>query len=167
MISHLGALIEHRPSLIPEDCDLPNFLNLLLEMVRNESLMVSIPVLSVWVRLLRSETIANSDAVANLIGPLLEICSSRLTRYEWLPEDSGNATVLFLLEDIDTMPERHAFLGNYRRYCVQIIEMIVQGKPFEAFCHVLTQVDHSLKTLYDGQPPFQGKSVLRAYPHRC
>src|SRR5437762_3110294 len=120
MISHLGALVEHKPSHIPDDCDLPNFLNLLLEIVRNESLMVSIPVLSIWARLLRSETIANSDAVTNLIGPLLEICSSRLIRYEWLPEDSENATLLFLQEDIDTMPERHAFLGNYRRYCVQI-----------------------------------------------
>ena len=160
MISHLGALIEHRPSLIPGNCDLPNFLNLLLEIAQNESLMVSIPVLSVWVRLLRSETIANSDAIANLIGPLLGLCSSRLVRYEWLPEDSDNATLLFLQEDIDTVPERHAFLGNYRRYCVQVIEVIVQRKPFEAFYHVLTRVDHSLKTLYDGQPPFQSKSFL-------
>jgi hypothetical protein len=31
--------------------------------------------------------------------------------------ESEDPTVQFLVEDIDTVPERHAFVGNYRRYC--------------------------------------------------
>lgn len=89
-----------------------------------------------------------------LIAPLLELCSSRLIRYESLPEDSDDPTLLFLLEDIDTIPERHAFLGNYRRYCSLAIELVVRQKQSEAIYHILGQVDNSMQHLYDDCPAF-------------
>lgn len=92
-----------------------------------------------------------------LIAPLLEMCSSRLIRYESMPEDSENPSLSFLLEDIDTIPERHAFLGNYRRYSAQIIELIVRQKRSEAILHILGQVDQAMRSLYVGQAPFSGK----------
>ncbi|KAI9841115.1 MAG: hypothetical protein M1838_003702 [Thelocarpon superellum] len=156
------AEVESRPHLIPESSDLPAFLNLLLEMLASQSLTISIPILHTWTRLLRSDVIGGSDTMLPLIGRLLEICSQRLVRYESFPEDSEDPAILYLNEDLDTQPERHAFLGNYRRYCVQVVEIIVRRKPFEAMYHVLGQVDHSLQTLYHEQPPFQPETYSRS-----
>ena len=163
MMSNLGNFVEERPLLIPDSTDLPGFLNLLLDIMSSQSLTVSIPILYTWVKLLRSDVIGGSDAISPLIGPLLELCSHRLIRYESLPEESNDPSYLYLNEDIDTVPERHAFLGNYRRYCVQVVEIIVRRKPFEALYHILGQVDQSLQTLYNDQPPFR-RTLSSLYP---
>lgn len=154
MMSNLGSFIEQKISAIPEDCDLPNLLNLFLSIAQSPSFVISIPVLVIWTRLLRSDTIGGSPTINPLIGPLLELCSSRLLRYENMPEDSEDPSLIFLIEDIDTIPERHAFLGNYRRYSVQIIEYIVRQKQSEAIYHILNQVDQSMQQLYADQPSF-------------
>lgn len=154
MVSNVGTFIEQKISVIPEDCDLPNLLNLLLAIAQSSSFVISIPILVTWTRLLRSDLIGRSATINPLIGPLLELCSSRLIRYESIPGESDDPSLLFLHEDIDTVPERHAFLGNYRRYAVQIIELIVRQKQSEAIYHILNQVDQSMQQLYDDQPPF-------------
>lgn len=158
MMSNLGTFIEQKISVIPEDCDLPNLLNLLLAIAQSPSFVISIPVLVSWTRLLRSDTIGRSSTINPLIAPLLQLCSSRLIRYENLPGDSDDPSLVFLHEDIDTVPERHAFLGNYRRYSVQIIELIVRQKQSEAIYHILSQVDQSMQHLYNDQPIFSGSS---------
>ncbi|KAK6592537.1 hypothetical protein H4I96_11768 [Botrytis cinerea] len=56
-----------------------------------------------------------------------------------MPDDCEDPEFLFLQEDIDTQPERHAFLGNYRRYCSQIIELVVRQKQSEAIYHILME----------------------------
>jgi exportin-5 len=67
---------------------------------------------------------------------------------------------MFLNEDIDTVPERHAFVGNYRRYCSSIIEAIVQKRPQEAIPHILLGVDSNLENLYSGIEPFNGECTM-------
>lgn len=124
--------------------------------------MVSIPVLHSWARLLRHPSIRDSAHVTQSIGPLLETCSHRLVRYEALPEDPKNATLHFLNEDIDTVPERHAFLGNYRRYCVDVVEVIVRKTPIEALHHILGQAENLFLTLYDGNTGFEGEDLPAA-----
>ncbi|CZT49951.1 related to MSN5 protein (multicopy supressor) [Rhynchosporium secalis] len=162
MISNLGSFIEQKISSISDDCDLPNLLNLFLAIAQSQSFVISIPLLVTWTRLLRSDIIGSSPTITPLIAPLLELCSSRLIRYENLPEDSDDPSVIFLLEDIDTIPERHAFLGNYRRYSVQIIECIVRQKRSEAIYHILSQVGTSMRHLYDGQPSFSIESYSKS-----
>lgn len=154
MLSSLADYFERKFTQIPADCSGDNFLNLLVHVVQSQSLMVSIPILVSWTRLLSRREIGSSDAVAPLIGPLLEVCSSRMVRYENLPEDNEDPTFLFLQEDTDTLPERHAFLGNYRRYSSQIIEAIVQLKLVEAVAHILGRTEQVLQHLYDGCPAF-------------
>jgi exportin-5 len=161
MISNLGSFIEQKSSAIPDDCDLPKLLSLLLAIAQSQSFVISIPVLVTWTHLLRSNTIGGSPTVTPLIAPLLELCSSRLIRYESMPEDVEDPSLIFLLEDVDTVPERHAFLGNYRRYSVQIIELIVRQKQSEAIYHILSQVDNSMQHLYDGQPPFSSERHIK------
>ena len=138
------------------------FVEFLLKVVQSESLVVSIPVLVTWTRLLAHRNIGPLIANTALIGPLLEVCSSRLIRYESLPEDTQDASYQFLLEDTDTIPERHAFLGNYRRYSSQVIEAVVQLKLVDAFRHILSQAENVLHHLYDDGQNFTGMSGMHA-----
>ncbi|KAM0322420.1 hypothetical protein ACHAQA_009487 [Verticillium albo-atrum] len=172
MLSLLGNYLDRKFSVVPAGSDIDGFLNLLVVVAQSQSLIVSIPVLVTWTRLLNNRLIGQSSANSQLIGPLLELCGSRLIRYENLPEDTQDATYLFLMEDTDTMPERHAFLGNYRRYSMQVIEAIVQLKPSEAISHILGQTEQVLHHLYDGQPNLNvaayakhAMPVLRADAH--
>ncbi|KAI1117781.1 armadillo-type protein [Nemania sp. NC0429] len=157
-ISYLGNYLDRRFSALPTDpsqVDLMGFLQLLLLISQNPSLVVSIPVLVTWCRLLNHHSLGpNIAATAAVIGPLLEVCSARLIRYESLPEDSEDLTIRLLFEDTDTFPERHLFLGNYRRYAAQVIETIVHLKAPDAMQHIIEQTENVLVHLYDDCPPF-------------
>ncbi|KAJ0384835.1 hypothetical protein COL922a_007566 [Colletotrichum nupharicola] len=108
---------------------------------------------------------SESPANTHLVGPLLEVCGSRLIRFENLPEDTHDPTFLFLMEDTDTVPERHAFLGNYRRFSTQVIETIVQLKLSDAVYHILGQAEQVLQHLYDGHPPmYVSKYIKHSMP---
>lgn len=156
MLSLLGSYLDRKFAAVPTGSDVDQFLHLLLLAVQSPSLMVSIPVLLTWTRLLNNRLIGQSSANLQMIGPLLEVCGSRLIRYENLPDDAQDPTYLFLMEDTDTLPERHAFLGNYRRYSMQVIEAIVMLKPSEAISHILGQTEHVLRHLYDELPSLNG-----------
>jgi exportin-5 len=149
---------------VPEGSDLAGVFQLLFDICRNPSLVVSIPVLHCWTKLLRSRIVRDSEVVAQMIGGLLEICCARLIRYEVFPEDSEDVTVLFLNEDIDTVPERHAFLGNYRRFCSDVIDVLVRRTPVEAMEHILGQAMNTFQNLYSGQPAFQPQNFTKHSP---
>lgn len=129
--------------------------------MKNDSLQVSIPALHVWVKFLNSDAIAKASAIQNMFPTLLETCSQRLIRYESLPNDSNHPSILFLNEDIETMPERHAFLGNYSRFCNQVVERVVQQQPIDALYHILGQADQVLTHLYDSEPSFNPSKYVR------
>ena len=167
MLACLGDYFERKFSKLPEDAASSDFLQLLVQVVQSQSLMVSIPVLVTWTRLLNNRSIGPSDLTTPMIAPLLEICSARLVRYENLPEDNLDPTFLFLLEDTDTLPERHAFLGNYRRYSSQIIEQVVQLKLVEAVSHILGRTEHILLNLYDGQPAMSSRHPVSGFSSRA
>ncbi|KAK3322100.1 armadillo-type protein [Apodospora peruviana] len=154
MISYLGNYLERKFTAIPPQNNVQQFMELLIQVVQSQSLVVSIPVLVTWTRLLSHRSLGPAAATSTpLILPLLDICSSRLIRYESLPDDTEDPTYVLLMEDTDTVPERHAFLGNYRRYSCQVIESIVQLKLSDAFSYILEQAENAFQTLYDGQPP--------------
>jgi exportin-5 len=81
-----------------------------------------------------------------------------------LPEDTEDVTLQFLNEDIDTVPERHAFLGNYRRFCADVIEVLVRKTPVEAMEHILAQATNMFHNLYNSQPSFQRQTFTKNSP---
>ncbi|KAB8220541.1 armadillo-type protein [Aspergillus novoparasiticus] len=164
MLSYIAGFLEEKGFSLESahGMNLPFFFHLTISVIQHQSLMVSIPVLHVWSKLLASERIGNTDLVTGLIPSLLEICTQRLVRWEALPTDSDDPTIAFLNDDIDTVPERHAFVGNYRRYCSSIIETIVQKRPQEAIPHILSGVDTNLNNLYNGVEPFNAKSFSKS-----
>ncbi|EWZ01667.1 hypothetical protein FOYG_01215 [Fusarium oxysporum NRRL 32931] len=161
MLSCLGDYFDRKFAKLPADTAKEDFLALLVQVVQHQSLMVSIPVLVTWTRLLSNRLIGPTELVSAFIPPLLETCSSRLVRFENLPEDTQDATLLYLMEDTDTVPERHAFLGNYRRYSSQIIEAVVQLKLVDAIQHILGRTEDLLQHLYDGQPPLDKQNYFK------
>ncbi|KAG6199705.1 hypothetical protein E4U50_007310 [Claviceps purpurea] len=161
LLSCLGDYFERKYAQVPSESAISEFLQLLIQVTQSPSLMVSIPILVSWQRILGHRTLGPSDIVSSCIGPLLEICSSRLVRYENLPDDSTDPTYLFLMEDTETLPERHAFLGNYRRFSSHIIEHIVQLKLTDAVSHILGRTEYILQNLYVGQAAFNKKSYSK------
>lgn len=153
--------MERKFHILPSDANIQPFLQFLLQVVQSQSLVVSIPVLVTWTKLLSNRSLGPSIVKTPLVAPLLELCSSRLVRYENLPEDTQDPTLLLLMEDTDTIPERHAFLGNYRRYSSQVIESIVELTLSDAINYILQQTDNVLQHLYDGQPPFNPTSYIK------
>ena len=139
--------------------DLPGFFDFMISIMQNESLVVSIPALHLWSRLLGINRLNELDFVLAQTPNFLNICTQRLIRWESLPTDSDNPTVQFLVEDIDTVPERHAFVGNYRRYCSSIIETITLKRPQEAVSEILAKIDSILDNLYNGAEPFTSKQL--------
>ncbi|MCJ1307753.1 hypothetical protein MMC25_001401 [Agyrium rufum] len=158
LVHNIGRSLLDFSSLRSEGSDLSHFFEFLLIILRHDSLHVTIPVLHIWAKLLGNNRIANSPAGVNLIGPLLEICSQRMLRYEALPEDSDNPTIVYLNEDVDTMPERHAFLGNYTRFCSEIVQSIVAKRPSEAIQHILAQANTVLSSVYDERSSYDAQN---------
>ncbi|KAJ5909730.1 hypothetical protein N7504_004373 [Penicillium tannophilum] len=156
MVSYVAGCLEDDRLLreTMHHLDLPTFFNFMVNIMQHESLTVSIPVLHLWSKLLPINKIGKLDFVVAQTPNLLNICTARLIRWESLPTESDNPTVQFLVEDIDTIPERHAFVGNYRRYCSSIIETITFKRPQEAISEILSRVDGNLDNLYNGAQPF-------------
>lgn len=160
MLSYIAGFLEHKAFADENvhEMNLTFFFQFFVRVIQHQSLTVSIPVLHVMTKLLASERIGSTDFMTSLIPSLLGTCIERLVRWESLPSDSDNPTAMFLNEDIDTTPEKHAFAGNYRRYCSSIVETTVLKRPAEAIQHILGVVDQNVDNLYTGVEPFSRKS---------
>ncbi|RMJ25119.1 hypothetical protein PHISP_04018 [Aspergillus sp. HF37] len=163
MLSYIAGFLENKAFAVEgvHEMNLTFFFQLSVRVIQHQSLTVSIPVLHVMTKLLASERIGSTDFMTSLIPSLLGICIERLVRWESLPSESENPTVVFLNEDIDTTPEKHAFAGNYRRYCSSIVETTVLKRPAEAIQHILGVVDQNLDNLYTGVEPFSPKTFTK------
>ncbi|KAK0669753.1 putative importin beta-related nuclear transport receptor [Cercophora samala] len=161
-VCSLANYLDRKFAAIPPQTNVQGFFQLLMLVVKSQSLVVSIPVMVSWTRLLSHRTLGPAASNMPFIPDLLELCSSRLIRYESLPEDTEDPTYVLLLEDTDTIPERHAFLGNYRRYSCQVIESIVNLRLSDAFSHILGKAEAAFRTLYDGQPPLNAANYSKS-----
>lgn len=130
-------------------------------MTRHASLLVSLPLLEVWLRLLKSKTPDFTDVVEESMGALLELCGQRSIKFDALPEDSGNPTVAFLAHDCDTAPQRELVITQYRQACVQTIEVVVRRVPLEAMKHVLNETATFCTSLESR--PFLPETLESAY----
>lgn len=153
----LAMFVEQRPHLFETGCDLHAILALFLSIMEHPSLVVSLPVIYAWTKLLASSTMDSSKIIPSFGLPLLTICTKHLLRYEAFPNDSTDPTCLFLKEDFDTIPERHAFLGNYRRFCMAIIENIVRRNPQEGVGHLFTNAKSVIDRAIAQDDPLNGK----------
>ena len=59
----VGRHLEERPGLIAEQCELSSCFDLLIAIMKEQSLHTSIPAVHLWVKLLSSEHYSRSSAV--------------------------------------------------------------------------------------------------------
>ncbi len=162
LISVIGVYLDVNASVLPEEADVPGYLTLLTKVLSHQSLSVSAPALSGWAKILKSSTVSLRNAMAPNIRVVLDICSRRLIKFEYMSSDSNNPTILFLNEDYDTLPDQHSFVGKYRRYCVLAVEAVVLSDPLEAIKFVLGSVDEAVQILSQSRPPLN--SMICASP---
>lgn len=105
---------------------------------QSDSLLVSIPVLHSFTKLLVAKSSSISGVMNQRVAVLLGVCSQRLLKYESVSQEEV-PVIQFLNEDFENPPELHSFLGNYRRYCITVIENIAFTMPQEAMAYVLDQ----------------------------
>ncbi|KAI5361552.1 putative importin-beta domain, armadillo-like helical, exportin-1/5, exportin-5 [Septoria linicola] len=146
LLSVMADAIALNPAIVDQSLDLPALFDLLVLVLQHKSLTVSIPVLHSWTKLLNVHEDKIIDLTLAALPTLLDVCSDRLIRYEALPEDTDDETLRWLDEDFDTVPERHAFLGNYRRYSQTIVEGIARSRPIDALSIVLNQMRELVET---------------------
>ena len=159
-MSILGDAVAQNPHVVKGAEAIPGLFDLLALAFESESLIVSIPALHSFTKLLVTKDSELSGAMGQRVALLLGVCSQRLIRYESFLE-SDNPIVLYLNEDFETLPELHAFLGNYRRYCIAIIEGIACAMPQEAITYILDQTVQMVDTVCrEFSPPFPSKSFL-------
>lgn len=121
---------------------------------QHDSLLVSIPVLHSFTKLLVAKNPTISSAMGQRVAVLLGTCSQRLIKYESLSHEEL-PVILYLNEDFENLPELHSFLGNYRRYCIAVIESIAFYMPQEAVGHILDQTVQMIDTIcQEFRPPF-------------
>jgi len=160
MISHLGHLLALNPLRIrmkdnPDPADIANLYSLFIAVTSNPSMSVSIHCLELWAHFLRSNK-PWSLTEADHYNSLLEICRKRLVRYEVLPEGFQDDTWLFLQEDFDTVTERHAFVGNYRKYCVEVVQRMIPRYPVAVTTHLLDEAKTLIGNLSQISSDFNG-----------
>ena len=91
------------------------------------------------------------------VGEIYEICSQRLIRYENLPEASNDPTLSFLDQDLDTVLERHTFIGNYRKYAKEAIEVIIIRSPVDCIISIYDEANRHIRMLSHNRPRFSSE----------
>ncbi|GAB7356132.1 hypothetical protein MBLNU459_g6730t1 [Dothideomycetes sp. NU459] len=149
VLSILGDALSQNPQIIKDANAIAALFDLLVLVFQSDSLLVSIPVLHSFTRLLLTEDANISSAMMQRLPVLLDVCSKRLLKYESFSQDAETPVVAYLNEDFENLPELHAFLGNYRRYCINIIERIAAQMPQDAVMYVLDQTAHMVEAISD------------------
>ncbi|KAF4549714.1 Hypothetical protein D9617_20g027700 [Elsinoe fawcettii] len=155
VLAAIGDSVTRYPSLFESDTQIMAFYDLSAHVFQSDSLLVSIPVLHVL-----SDAIATKHKnVRTLLQQadsiLMDTCLVRLIKFESLPPDTGHPILKYLHEDFETLPELHAFLGNYRRYCTRVIERISQERPVEAITYLIQQ----MRDMFDTVDGLRGTST--------
>ena len=160
MISHLGHLLTLNPLRIrmkdnPDPADIASLYPLFIAVTSNPSMSVSIHCLELWAHFVRYNK-PWAMIEAEHYNSLLEICRQRLVRYEVLPEGFQDDTWLFLQEDFDTITERHTFVGNYRKYCVEVVNQMIPRYPLAVTTHLLDEAKTLIGNLRQIGSDFKG-----------
>jgi exportin-5 len=147
MVSYLASLLVNTSHAYLVDQNMSPFLEFMVEICQHESLIVSIPTVHAWTKILGSGKWRKSSSVAACVGPLLQFASRRTIQYDLMGDDSDEPAVIFVNDEIEISTERSGFFTNYRRLCYQTIELICYTHMAQAIPYLLSQVDAELDQL--------------------
>ncbi|KAJ9611240.1 karyopherin [Cladophialophora chaetospira] len=147
LLSLFGDHICHYSPPTAAGLDPAPFLELITDVLQNTSLIVSIPVVHAWVKILEVQSWRSTPAVWACIDRLLQVVSARLIQYDQFPDAVRNPVAMFVNEEIELFPERQGFYLNYRRLCAAVVEWICFAAPEEAMIASLKGVNGRLDTI--------------------
>ncbi|KAG8625378.1 hypothetical protein KVT40_007129 [Elsinoe batatas] len=147
VLAAIGAGVSKYPSLFESDTQIMAFYDLSANVFQSDSLLVSIPVLHSLSDAIATKHKDIRSLLQQADSILMDTCLVRLIKFEALPQDTSHPILKYLHEDFETLPELHAFLGNYRRYCTKVIERISQERPVEAISYLLQQMKDMFGTV--------------------
>ncbi|PNS21929.1 hypothetical protein CAC42_527 [Sphaceloma murrayae] len=140
VLAAIGDSVARFPTLFESEAQVTAFYDLSTNVFQSDSLLVSIPVLHSLSNAIATKHKEIRSILQQADSLLMDTCLVRLIRFESLPQETQHPILEYLHEDFETLPELHAFLGNYRRYCTQVIETISQERPTEALSYLLQQM---------------------------
>lgn len=144
VVAHLSDAIPKVSGLLDDDTHALTFYHFVIEILKSNSLLVSIPVLHSIAQTLEYREPKIRSTIDQSAGQIFDTCVERLIRFESLPKDTEHAILSYLREDFETLPELHAFLGNYRRFCTKVTEHLSQEQPIQALNYLLQQSKQTL-----------------------
>lgn len=163
VLSILSDALSQNPQIIEGVPAISALFDLLVIAFQSDSLLISIPILHSFTKLLLTKDTDISGVMMQRLPVLLDVCSKRLLKYESLSQGSETPVIAYLNEDFENLPELHAFLGNYRRYCITVIETIAAKMPQDAVVYVLDQTAHMVDAISCAfRPNSQSKTILYA-----
>ncbi|EEB06493.1 karyopherin [Schizosaccharomyces japonicus yFS275] len=123
----------HRRACINSDA-LDTYVNLVIEIMRHPSMLISAISQHFWVLALRDPIISKNEKFNFVLNDLLQLASERVLRFEdaLVEYIAGSKTAQFLEYDVEGTAAVHAFCGNYRRFMFDIIRLSVSLKPMES-----------------------------------
>jgi len=147
-ICSLGECILSQPSPNPL-IDLASYTQLLLMIARHPSPLVSYNALLLCSKFVKNLT---SDPIMASLEPLLEVCGDRLASFELIEYPTPEQAIMlrFLDADFDSLPERHAFAGNFRRVAADLVRIIVSMRPVDAIQWIQVRMSRFLDSKPDG-----------------
>ena len=162
VVSRLGLFLGAEP-VREHSSSLFDFMKMMAIMVEHPSLEVSMPIMYTMSKLYAEWHSKLRDALMMVMGPYIKVGTERLLRYDLFPEDSNEPSVLFSAYDSEDFPERHAMIGNYRKYCKTTVECIAERRPREASEYVIEMFKDFLKSHdVSGASP-EGMAVVSSF----
>ncbi|RMD40142.1 hypothetical protein DV735_g4973, partial [Chaetothyriales sp. CBS 134920] len=130
-----------------QDLDLAPFLQFTIIIAQHQSLIVSIPAVHAWAKLLQLPKWRRSPIIGPCVAPLLNVVCSRMIQYDQVPESDETPEVRFVNEEIEIHHERTGFFMNYRRLCIAVIDWVCYTHLEQALEFILGQVTARLNEI--------------------
>ncbi|OWB79812.1 hypothetical protein B5S32_g4049 [[Candida] boidinii] len=115
---------------LPPTADISNYLKLVLETTKHESLVISSLSLQFWCSMLRIDELSNKPEFEQIMPDLLESSANRLINYT--DYDEEYSVKKFLEIDFESQPEASTFLNNYKKMTDDIVRIIICKKPSDS-----------------------------------
>ncbi|PSK50357.1 hypothetical protein B9Z65_301 [Elsinoe australis] len=160
VLAAIGDAVARFPSLFESESQIMSFYDLSANVFQSDSLLISIPVLHSLSNAISTKHKEIRAILQQADSVLMDTCLVRLIRFESLPQETTHPILNYLHEDFETLPELHAFLGNYRRYCNKVIETISQERPTEALAYLLQQMKDMFNTVNSLKAPEYSKNDI-------
>ncbi|RMZ85893.1 hypothetical protein DV737_g357, partial [Chaetothyriales sp. CBS 132003] len=130
-----------------EALDLASFLQFTIIIAQHQSLIVSIPAVHAWAKLLQWPKWRRSPIIGPCVAPLLNVVCSRMIQYDQVADSDQTAEVKFVNDEIEIHHERTGFFMNYRRLCISVIDWVCYTHLEQAVEFILVQATARLNEI--------------------